>query len=151
MSSESSRLVYIVKNDIFNWEIRQTFASFRILRSAIFQTLVWRKTQQRPKRSYLKYQDCEWDSVAVTCQFSCCQRCKYPRHWAVEWRCEEPRLGLNHLNDGTDGRRVPLKDEEHPENDPHLVPDFPRLCSRMFPERFRSASVPVGSKEIRPI
>ena len=26
--------------------------------------------------------------------------------------CEEPRLGLNQLNDGTDRRGVPLQDEE---------------------------------------
>ena len=38
--------------------------------------------------------------------------------------CEEPRLGLNHLNDGTDRRRVSLQDEDHPGNDPHLVPAF---------------------------
>ena len=60
-------------------------------------------------------------------------------------------MGLNHLNDGTHGRRVPLQDEDHPENDPHVVPGFPRLCSRMFPERFRSVSVPVGSTEVRQI
>ena len=61
--------------------------------------------------------------------------------------CEEPHLGLNQLNDGTDRRRVPLQDEDHPGNDPHLVPGFPHLCSGMFPERFRSASVSVGSRE----
>ena len=43
--------------------------------------------------------------------------------------CEELRLGLSPLNDGTDRRRVPLQDEDHPGNDPHLVPGFPRLCS----------------------
>ena len=62
---------------------------------------------------------------------------------------EEPRIGLSHLNDGTDRRRVPLQDKDHPGNNPHLVPDFPRLCSGMFPERFWSASVSVGSREIR--
>ena len=60
--------------------------------------------------------------------------------------CEEPRLGLNQLNDGTDRWRVPLHDEDHPGNDPHLVPVFPRLCSGMTPERFRGASVTVGSE-----
>ena len=44
---------------------------------------------------------------------------------------------------------VPLQDEDHPENDPHLVPGFPGLCSGMFPERFRRMSAFVGSKEIR--
>ena len=51
--------------------------------------------------------------------------------------CEEPRLGLNQINDATDRRRVPLQDEDHLENDPHLVPGFPRLCSGMIAERFR--------------
>ena len=63
--------------------------------------------------------------------------------------CEEPRLGLSHLNDGTDRRRVPLRNEDHPGNDPHLAPGFPILCSGMFPERFRSASVSMVSREIR--
>ena len=62
---------------------------------------------------------------------------------------EEPPLGLRQLNDEIDKRRVPLQDEDHPGNDPHLVPGFPRLCSGTFPERFRSVSVSVGSKEIR--
>ena len=61
--------------------------------------------------------------------------------------CEEPRLGLNQLNDVTDRRRVPLQDEDHPGNDPHLVPAFSRLCFGTLPERFRSVSVPVGSKK----
>ena len=64
-------------------------------------------------------------------------------------RCEEPRLCLSQLNDGIDRRRIPLQDQDHPGNDPHLVPSFPRLCSGMFPERFRSASISVGSREIR--
>ena len=63
--------------------------------------------------------------------------------------CEEPRLGLNQLNVGTDRRRVQLQDEDRSGNDSHLVPAFPRLCSGMFPERFRSVSVSVGSREIR--
>ena len=63
--------------------------------------------------------------------------------------CEEPGLCLSQLNDGIDRRRVPLQDEDHPGNDPDLVSGFPRLCSRMFPERFRSASVSVGSEETR--
>ena len=65
--------------------------------------------------------------------------------------CEEPRLGLNQLNDGTDKRRVPLQDEDHPGNHHHLVPGFPTLCFGKFPERFRSASVSVVSREIRVI
>ena len=56
---------------------------------------------------------------------------------------------MSQLNDGIDRRRVSVQDEDHPGNDPHLVPDFPRLCSGMFPERFRSASVSVGSEETR--
>ena len=60
--------------------------------------------------------------------------------------CEEHRLGLSQLNDGIDRRRVPPQNEDHPGNDPQLVPGFPRLCSGMFPERFRSASVSVGSR-----
>ena len=63
--------------------------------------------------------------------------------------CEEPRLGPNLLIDGSDRRRIPLHDEDHPGNNPHLVLGFPRLCSGMFTEGFRSASVSVGSKEIR--
>ena len=62
---------------------------------------------------------------------------------------DEPRLGLNQMNDVTNRRRVPLQDEDHPGNDPHLVPGFPRLCSGTFPERFRSVSVPVDSRESR--
>ena len=57
--------------------------------------------------------------------------------------CEETRLCLSQLNDGIDRQRVPLQDEDHHGNDPHLVPGFPRLCSGMFPERFRSASVSI--------
>ena len=66
----------------------------------------------------------------------------------VEANSEEPRLGVSQLNDGINRRRVPLQDEDHLGNDLHLVPGFPRLCSGMFPERFRSASVTVGSREI---
>ena len=51
--------------------------------------------------------------------------------------CEEHRLGLNLLNDGTDRRRVAPQDEDHPGNDPQLVPGFPCLCWGLFPERFR--------------
>ena len=61
--------------------------------------------------------------------------------------CEELRLVLNHINNGTDSRRVPLQDEDHPGNDPHVVPDFPPLCSGIIPERSRSASVSAGSRE----
>ena len=48
---------------------------------------------------------------------------------------EAPGLGLSQLNDGTDRRRFPLQDDNHPGTDPHLVPVFPRLCSGMFLER----------------
>ena len=63
--------------------------------------------------------------------------------------CEEPRLSLSQLNDRIDRRRAPLQDEDQPRNDPLLLPGFPRLCSGKFLERFRSASVSVGSREIR--
>ena len=63
--------------------------------------------------------------------------------------CEEYRLGLNQLNDGTGRLSIPLQDEDHSGNDPQLIAGFLRLCSGMFPERFRSVSVTVGSKEIR--
>ena len=56
--------------------------------------------------------------------------------------CEEPLLGLIHLNDGTDRRRVPLQNEDHPGNDllgswfsafvfrnvPGTVPERVRIC-----------------------
>ena len=48
--------------------------------------------------------------------------------------CEEPRLGLNQLKDGTVRRRDPLQDEDHPGNDPHFVPGFPRCVFRNVPE-----------------
>ena len=56
---------------------------------------------------------------------------------------------MSQLNDRIDRRRVPLQDEDHLGNEPHLVPGFPRLCSGMFPERFGSASVSVDSEETR--
>ena len=64
-------------------------------------------------------------------------------------RCEEPLLGLNQSNDGIDRGSVPLKDEDHSGNDPHLIPGLLRLRSGTFPERFRSVSVPVGSRQNR--
>ena len=67
----------------------------------------------------------------------------------VEGKCQEPRLCLSQLNDGIDRQRVPLQDEDHSGSRPQSFPGFPRLCSGMFPERFRSASVFVGSREIR--
>ena len=67
----------------------------------------------------------------------------------IEDSCEELHLSLNQLNDGSDRQRVPLQDEDNSGNDPHLVPGFLRLCSGMFPQRFRSVSVPVGSRKIR--
>ena len=62
--------------------------------------------------------------------------------------CEEPRLGLNGMSNETDRGKIPLRVEDHSGNDPHLVPDFPHLCSGMFPERSRIASVPADSREI---
>ena len=61
--------------------------------------------------------------------------------------CEEPRICHSHMNDGIDRRSVPLQDEDHLGNDPHLVPGFQRLCSGVFPERFPSASLSVASEE----
>ena len=61
---------------------------------------------------------------------------------------EEPRLGLKQLNDVIDRQKVPLQDGNLPVNDPHVVPGFPRLCAGTFPERFRSLSAHVGSREI---
>ena len=69
----------------------------------------------------------------------------------VDYDCEEPPLGLSQLDDETDRRRVPLQDEDHPGNDPHLVPGFPHLCSGTVPKRFRSVYVSVGSTEVRQI
>ena len=63
--------------------------------------------------------------------------------------CHEPRLCLSQWNDGIGKRRIPLQDEDHSGIRPHSLPSFPRLCSGMFPERFRNASVSVGSREIR--
>ena len=63
--------------------------------------------------------------------------------------CGEPRLGLNQLSGATYRLRSPLQDEGHSGNDPHLGPGFLRLCYGMSPERFRSVSVPMGSREIR--
>ena len=72
----------------------------------------------------------------------------YAEHFK-KTRCEERRLSLNQLSDGTDRPSIPFQDEDHSSNDFHLVPSFLRLRSEMFPERFRSVSVPVGSTEIR--
>ena len=63
--------------------------------------------------------------------------------------CKELRPGLNWLSDGTDRWRIPLQDEDNSGKNPHSVPGFPRLCSGMFPKRFRTVSVPTGSREIR--
>ena len=62
--------------------------------------------------------------------------------------CQEPRLCLSQLNDGIDRRRVPLQDEDHSGSRLHSLTGFPRMCSGMFPERFRNASLSVGSREI---
>ena len=61
--------------------------------------------------------------------------------------CEEYRLGLNRMSDGTDRRRIPLQDEDHSGHDPHLLPGFLCLCSGMFPKRFPTVSVPACSRE----
>ena len=42
-----------------------------------------------------------------------------------------------------------LQDEDHSGSRPHSFPGFPRLCSGMFPERFRNAYVSVDSREFR--
>ena len=60
-----------------------------------------------------------------------------------------PCLGLSQLSCGTDRLRVPLQVEDHSGNDPQLVPGSLYPCFWMFPERFRSASVSVGSREAR--
>ena len=41
------------------------------------------------------------------------------------------------------------QNEDHSGSRPHSFPGYPRLCFGMFPERFRSASVNVGSEESR--
>ena len=65
--------------------------------------------------------------------------------------CERSRPGLSQLGCWHDRQRTPLQDGDHSGKDPRLVPVFLRYRSRMFPERFRKMSVPVGSREIRPI
>ena len=61
--------------------------------------------------------------------------------------CHDNLLGQSFCVAGC--RRCLLQDEDHSGSRPHSFPGFPRLCSGMFPERFRNASVSVGSKEIR--
>ena len=61
--------------------------------------------------------------------------------------CEKLHLGLNELNDGTDRQKVPLQNEDHPGNEPSLFSCFPLFCSGMFLERFRGASISVGSRD----
>ena len=63
--------------------------------------------------------------------------------------CEEPRLGVSHLDERTDRHRLPLQDEDDPGNDRQLVPGFPPLYYGTFTEWVRSVSVSVGSTEIR--
>ena len=63
--------------------------------------------------------------------------------------CEEPRVDLNQLSDRTDKLSIPLQDEDFSGNNPHSVPSFLRLCSKMFPEGFRNVSVPVGLRDFR--
>ena len=59
---------------------------------------------------------------------------------------KDPPVGLNELSHWTVKMRIPLQVEDIPRNDPHLVPSFLRMCCGMFPEKFRSVSVPVGSR-----
>ena len=63
--------------------------------------------------------------------------------------CEKPRLGLNQFNCRMDRLRIPLQDGNNSGNDHQLFPGFLRVCSGIFPERFLSMSVPVGSREFR--
>ena len=46
--------------------------------------------------------------------------------------CEEPRLCLKQMINGTDRRKIPLQDEDHLGNDSLMVPGFPHLCSGSF-------------------
>ena len=62
--------------------------------------------------------------------------------------CENTLLDLGQLNCGTDRQRSPLQVGDHSGNDPQLLPGFLCRCSGMFPERFRSVSVSVGSRKI---
>ena len=62
--------------------------------------------------------------------------------------CERFRPGLSQLDCWRNRQGTPLQDRDHSGNDPRLVPGFLRRRSGMFPERFRSASVSVGSREI---
>ena len=62
--------------------------------------------------------------------------------------CEQPRLGLNQLSDGIGRLKIPLRDEDQYVDEPLLVFAFLCVCSGIFPERFRSVSIPVGSREI---
>ena len=63
--------------------------------------------------------------------------------------CHDSLLGLSFVYSGR-GRCL-LQDEDHSGSRHHSFPGFPRLCSGMFPERFRNASLSVGSREIRVI
>ena len=66
-------------------------------------------------------------------------------------KCERSRLDLSQLGSRYDRQRTPLQDGDDSGNDPRLVLGFLRQCSGMFPKQFRWISVPVGSREIRPI
>ena len=61
--------------------------------------------------------------------------------------CRSQLLGQSFVWSGC-GRCL-LQDEDHSGSRPHSFPGFPRLCSGMFPERFRCAFVSVGLTEIR--
>ena len=61
--------------------------------------------------------------------------------------CKDQFLGQSFVQSGC-GRGL-LQDEGPSRSRPHSFPGYPRLCFGMFPERFRSASVSVGSEETR--
>ena len=58
----------------------------------------------------------------------------------LEENCEELRLYLNQLSDGTGRRRILLQDEDHSGNDPHSVSGLLRRRSENIPERFQIES-----------
>ena len=50
----------------------------------------------------------------------------------MKYHCEEPRLGLNQLSDGTERRMTPLQDKDLSGIDIRLVAGFSRLWSEML-------------------
>ena len=64
-----------------------------------------------------------------------------------EGSCKDQLPGQSFVQSGC-GRGL-LQDKGHSWSRPHSFPGYPHLCFGMFPERFRSASVSVGSEETR--